>query len=195
MAKGLIGAPRGAKTEGRGCLAPPLVEDKEAAPQKAAPSAAVAPPPAGEVTEEEARLAAIDDGTSGLTPKVDSKVTGTSEAGEPHLQEAQAGDGTSTLRATARPFVPSERVRRRCRTPAATARPCLDEGRHGAGRRVHWPGELVSDAWTIPQVPSSEKARLFYTRAEFKRWRRELEQEGGSVFAPAEEFVAAITDQ
>ena len=43
-AKGLVGAPRGAKTEGRGCLAPPLVEDKEAAPQKAAPSPATAPP-------------------------------------------------------------------------------------------------------------------------------------------------------
>ena len=49
----------------------------------------------------------------------------------------------------------------------------------------------MSDAWTIPQVPSSEKARLFYTQAEFKRWGRKLKQEGGSVFAPAEEFMVA----
>ena len=48
----------------------------------------------------------------------------------------------------------------------------------------------MSDAWTIPRVPSSEKARLFYSRAEFRRWKRELEREGGSIFAPAEEFVA-----
>ena len=36
VAKGLVGAPRGAKTEGRGCLAPPPAEDRKAEPQKAA---------------------------------------------------------------------------------------------------------------------------------------------------------------
>ena len=60
-AKGLVGAPRGAKTEGRERLAPPLAEDKKAVLLKTATSAAVAPLPAGEVAEEETRRAAIDE--------------------------------------------------------------------------------------------------------------------------------------
>ena len=47
-------------------------------------------------------------------------------------------------------------------------------GEHrGAGRRVHWPAKLVSSVWKIPRVPGSDKAKLFCTPEEIKRWKRE----------------------
>ena len=75
-------------------------------------------------------------------------------------------------------------------TPALTPRP-FGEKRLGAGRWVHWPVDPVSDAWTIPRVPSSEKPGLFYTKSEYARWRRELEDESRGMAAPAEEVVTA----
>ena len=127
-ARGLVGAPRRAKTQGRGC---PVGT------------------PSGVKT----------DGTPSNAPRA--------------------------LRKSAPVFRPQTSC-----TPAWTPRP-IGEKQHGAGRRVHWPVDLVSDAWTIPRVPSSEKPGLFYTQAEFARWRRELEEEGRGMAAPAEEAVTA----
>ena len=76
------------------------------------------------------------------------------------------------LRATARPFIPPQGARRDF-APAQPQPPRRDGERGGAGRRVHWLVDLVSDTWHIPRVLSDKKTRLFHTPAEIKRWREE----------------------
>ena len=42
-------------------------------------------------------------------------------------------------------------------------------------RVLSWPAELVSASWTIPRVPGCDRATLFCTPEEIKRWTKERE--------------------
>ena len=85
--------------------------------------------------------------------------------GEPITGATEAG--SSTLRATARPFLTTSG----CPdfAPAPPQPPRRNGERGGAARRVQWQVDPVSDTRHIPRVPNDEKARLFHTSAKIKR--------------------------
>ena len=108
----------------------------------------------------------------------------THEAGPPPPTKDQVGEVASTaqalparggaarslagqrgLNATARPFVPA----------VAEGRGSLrcERDRRCASQKVHWPAEPVSATRTIPRIPGINKAKLWCTPGEIRRWRRE----------------------